>query len=235
MTAAQGRPSPGSGPLGDRGPRGLTSRARGSRSAQGRTGPGTFGRRGRPLFRNGCGRARGGSPASRGGRPGRCGGPSGRGGGRRLWPPRGSRGRSDGRARRGERTARRGRRREARGRGSARQSPRGARATATGAFPAPSPDRAADAAGTLRSYAWPQPGTRFARALRFRAENRKRAYRLTSARASAPAPACAGRPPVPTKVLVSASRRRRGRRPRSPVRPLPRWNRPARRRPTPSR
>ncbi len=50
---AVGRSSAGGGPLGDRGLRDLTLRARGSRSAQGRNGPGVFERRGRRLFRDG--------------------------------------------------------------------------------------------------------------------------------------------------------------------------------------
>lgn len=48
MAAAEGRSSPGGGPLGDEGPWGATLRARGSRSQQGRTGPGAARRRG-PL------------------------------------------------------------------------------------------------------------------------------------------------------------------------------------------
>lgn len=45
---AEGRSSTGGGPLGDNGPRGMTLGARGSGSAQGRTGPGAEWRRGPP-------------------------------------------------------------------------------------------------------------------------------------------------------------------------------------------
>lgn len=132
-----------------------------------------------------------------------------------------------------------------------------------GRIPCSLPDRARrHPAGTPRSYAWPQPGTRFARPLRFRAENRKRTLlvqlcmcRCTRscirtpsvpptgpARNPFPGPArTSPRRPVPNPVpepapgVVSASPRRRAKRPRCPVPPPLRWNPPAHRRATPSR
>lgn len=238
---AEGRPSPGGGPLGDEGPWGSTSRARGSRSKRGRTGPGAARRRGLLL------------PGSR--RRHRARGNGRTGSGQRRCTIH------------GRRCAIHRHRYAIRGRPEPRRPPHGARAghaghaSTTGACACSLPDRTASWP-TLSGMPQAQPGTRSVRALRFRTESGKRAALL---RRSGGAPAAtsgqaAPRQPesgrrasaqphpddrrrlddaVPAVALrgkaLSAWPRTRARRPRCPAPPPHRCCRPARRRPTGSR
>lgn len=234
---AEGRPSPGGGPLGDEGPWGSTSRARGSRSKQGRTGPGAARRRG-PLLP--------GKPPT-----------AIRIGSRRL--PRRFRFQ-------GRRCAIHGHRRTIHGRPGPRRPPFGTRAgpagpaSTTGACTCSLPDRAARWP-TLSGMPQPQPGTGSVRALRFRTETgRGRAastLRRRPGREIRPssAPTAGIRPPgvrsaasrrptppqrrrtavVPRRETLSAWPRTRARRPRCPAPRPHRCCRPAPRRATGSR
>lgn len=232
MPTGLGRSSSGGGPLGDRGPRELTLRARGSGSAQGRNGPGAFGRRGRPLSGHPARHPRQRWQAAARTAPhlpgsGHCSGhPWGCSSGHR----------------------------------EARRAPCGARVGTTGAFPAPSPTVPAGAGrhpqvlclasawhvtrpaagipgGNRRAditvvLPWPTHG---------RPPDR---YRATNASAPSGSRVSTERQPGQHRAAagsalggsrVSAWRRRRARRPRSRARPPPRWSRPAPRRATPSR
>ncbi len=196
-----GRCSAGSGPLGENRPAGTTSGARGSRSDQGRTDPGAFGRRGlsaSATVRGRCGAARGsGAHAVGGARAGRAGN-RGRG-----WFPGQGRARTRGRHVGPHRPVRRAH------------------------YLLPSRTARPEPADALRSYAWPQPGTPRARPLRFGAENGKRASRFGCRHARCPGPLIAGRVSAWPRTRA---RRPPGsaRRPRRSIRPAPRRPTPSR-------